>query len=734
MKQLVQNYKTGELRVEEVPVPALKPGGVLVRNIYSLISAGTEKAKVKLARKNLVAKAKERPEETRQVLKTLKREGLVNTYRKVMMRLEALIPLGYSSARIVIELGRRIDEFEVGERVACAGAGHAEVIFVPKNLCVRIPDKVGFDYAAFTTLGAIAMQGVRQAHLTLGESVVVIGLGVVGQLTIQIVKAAGCKVMGVDIDPWKAEIAKGLGIDTGVVKSEGNILREIKAFSSGREIDAVIITAETSSNDPVELAGRILRDRGRVIVVGAVRMNIPRKDYYEKELSLSLSRSYGPGRYDPIYEEKGIDYPIGYVRWTEKRNMEEFLRLVSERRINLRPLVTHRFKIEDSLQAYEIITRKRKEKFLGILLKYEGDKKQKSKISLKSVCSSKIKASRSLKKVNLGIVGAGSFAQNVLLPNLKKISSARFKGVATGTGINAKHVAKKFGFEYATTKAEDIINDPEINAVIIATRHNLHSRLAIKALEKNKAVFVEKPLSLCEEELREVIKTWEKSRGRLMVGFNRRFAPLIGKAKKFFSERRGPLAIVYRINAGHIPKSHWIQDPEEGGGRIIGELCHFVDLLGYLADTKPVRIHAESILDDRQNTVNNDTVNISLKFEDGSIGCISYLACGDSSFPKERIEVFGEDSVAVIDDFKKATFTRKGKTKKIKKMNQDKGYRGELEAYVEAVKDDKDMPIKFEEIVTTALVTFKILESLEKGAPVDIPELRTSIFEEPKEI
>jgi len=725
MKQLVQNYKTGELRIEEVPPPALKPGGVLVRNTYSLISTGTEKVKVELARKNLLAKAKERPEEARQVLKTVKKEGIISAYRKVMTRLGAPSPLGYSSAGIVIELGRGIDEFEVGERVACAGAGHAEVIFVPKNLCVRIPDKVEFDYAAFTTLGAIAIQGVRQAQLTLGETAAVIGLGVVGQLTVQIVKAAGCRVMGIDIDPWKTELAKGLGIDTGVVKSEGNILKEIKAFSGGREIDAVIITAQTSSNNPVELAGRILRDRGRVIVVGAVRMDIPRKDYYEKELSLSLSRSYGPGRYDPIYEEKGIDYPIGYVRWTEKRNMEEFLRLVSEGRINLKPLITHRFKIEDSLQAYEIITGKRKEKFLGILLKCDGDKKPKSKISRKTVNASKNKPCQPLKKVNLGVIGAGSFAQNVLLPTFKKIPSVRFKDVATGTGMNATYVAKKFGFEHATSKAEDIINDPEINAVIIATRHNLHSELAIKVLEKNKAVFVEKPLSLCEEELREVIKVWEKSRGKLMVGFNRRFAPLIEKAKKFFYERRRPLAIVYRINAGYIPKSHWIQDPEEGGGRIIGEVCHFVDLLGHLVDAEPVKIYAQSILDDREDTVNNDTLSISLKFNDGSIGCISYLACGDSSFPKERIEVFGEDSVALIDDFKKATFTRKGKTKKIKKMNQDKGYRGELEAFVEAVKDDKEMPIKFEEIVSATLVTFKILESLEKGVPIVIPDLKT---------
>jgi len=728
MKQLVQNYKTGELRVEEVPLPALKPGGVLVRNVFSLISTGTEKAKIELAEKNLLAKAKEKPEQARQVLETLKKEGIVNTYRKVIAKLEAPSPLGYSSAGIVIEVGREVDEFKAGERVACAGAGyavHAEIIFVPKNLCVKIPDGVGFDCAAFTTLGAIAMQGVRQAQLTLGETVVVIGLGVVGQLTVQIVKAAGCKVMGIDIDAWKAGLAKGLGIDTGVIRGEDDILKDIKSFSNGRGIDAVIITAGTSSNEPVELAGRILRDRGRVVVVGAVRMDIPRKNYYEKELSLSLSRSYGPGRYDSIYEEKGIDYPIGYVRWTEKRNMEEFLRLVNEGKVDLEPLITHRFKIEDALQAYEIITGKRKEKFLGILLKYEEDKEQKSKISLKPVESTKIKTRQSFREVNIGIIGAGSFAQNVLLPNLKKIPSAKFKGIATATGINAKHVAKKFSFKYATTKAEDIINDPEINAVIIATRHNLHSDLAIKALEGKKAVFIEKPLSLCEKELREVIKVWEENQGRLMVGFNRRFAPLIERAKNFFYKRKRPLAIVYRINAGYIPKNHWIQDPQEGGGRIIGEVCHFIDLVGYLIEAKPVKIYAQSILDDREDTVNNDTINISLSFGDGSIGSISYFACGDSSFPKERIEIFGEDSVAVIDDFKKATFTRKGKTKKIKKMSQDKGHRGELEAFVEAIKDGKEMPIKFEEIIITTLTTFKILESIEKGVPIAIPDLKT---------
>jgi len=723
MKQLIQNYKTGELRVEEVPLPALKPGGVLVRNVFSLISTGTEKAKIELARKNLLAKAKEKPEQARQVLETLKKEGIINTYRKVMTKLEAPSPLGYSSAGIVMEVGREVDEFKVGQRVACAGAGyavHAEVVFVPTNLCVKIPDGVGFDYAAFTTLGAIAMQGVRQAQLTLGENIVIIGLGAVGQLTIQMVKAAGCKVMGIDIDSWKVELAKKLGIDEGMVRDRDDILKEIRAFSGGRGIDAVIITAGTSSSDPVKLAGNILRDKGRVVVVGAVKVDIPRKDYYEKELSLSFSRSYGPGRYDPIYEEKGIDYPIGYVRWTEKRNMEEFLRLVSKRKVNLEPLITHRFKIEDALQAYEIITGKKKEKFLGILLKYEEDKEQRSKISLKAVDSSKVKSYPSLKRVNLGIIGAGNFAQNFLLPNLKKISSARFKGVATATGINARHVAKKFGFEYATTKAEDIINDPEVDAVIIATRHNLHSELAVKALEENKAVFVEKPLALCEEEVKNVIKAWEKSQGRLMVGFNRRFAPLVKKAKEFYQERRGPLAIIYRINAGYIPKNHWIQDLKEGGGRIIGEVCHFVDLLEYFVKVKPIKIYAQSILDDREDITNNDTINISLKFEDGSIGSLNYLACGDSSFPKERIEIFGEDSVGVIDDFKNATFTRKGKTKKIKRINQDKGHREELEAFVEAVKNSKEMPIKFEEIVTTTLVTFKILESLEKGVPIEI--------------
>lgn len=728
MKQLVQNYKTGELRVEEVPPPTLKPGGMLVRNIYSLISAGTEKAKIELARKNLLAKAKEKPEQARRVLETLKKEGILNTYRKVMTKLEAPSPLGYSSAGMVIEVGKGVDEFKVGERVACAGAGyavHAEVIFVPKNLCVKIPDEVGFDYAAFTTLGAIAMQGIRQAQLTLGENIVVIGLGVVGQLTIQIIKAAGCKVTGIDIDSWKVELAKKLGTDGGVVRGRDDIVKEIKVFSGGRGIDAVIITAGTSSSDPVELAGKILRDRGRVVVVGAVKMDIPRKNYYEKELSLSFSRSYGPGRYDPIYEEKGIDYPIGYVRWTEKRNMEEFLTLISERKVNLEPLITHRFKIEDALQAYEIITGKRKEKFLGILLKYEENKEQKSKISLKAVDTSKAKPHLFLKKVNLGIIGAGSFAQNFLLPNLKKISSARFKGVATATGINAKHVAKKFGFEYATTKAEDIINDPEVDAIIIATRHNLHSELTIKALEKNKAVFVEKPLSLSEEELKEVIKAWEKSQRRLMVGFNRRFAPLVEKAKEFYHKRRGPLAMIYRVNAGYIPKNHWIQDLKEGGGRIIGEVCHFVDLLEYFVNAKPTKIYAQSILDDREDITNNDTINISLKFEDSSIGSLSYLACGDSSFPKERIEIFGGDSVALIDDFKNATFSRGGKTKKIKRINEDKGHRKELEVFVEAVKSAKEMPIKFEEIVTTTLVTFKILESLEKGVPIEISELRT---------
>ena len=717
MKQVMQNYKTGELKVEEVPNPVLRPGGVLVRNAYSLISVGTEKTKVNLAQKSILGKAKARPDQVKLVVNNIKQEGLISTFKKAMNKLDTPISLGYSSAGVVLSVGEGSEEFEIGDRVACIGEGyasHSEVIFVPKNMCVKVTREVTLEQAAFTGIGAIALQGVRQAHLTLGERVAVIGLGLLGQLTVQILKANGCSVFAVDLEKDKVRLSKELGADIGAVSGKDDVEKLIEGFSQGYGVDAVIITAATLSNEPIELAGRISREKGRVVVVGAVKLDIPRKNYFEKEISLVISRAFGPGRYDKMFEEKGIDYPFGYVRWTARRNMEEFLELLKGGKVNVDKIMTHRFSIDEAPEAYEMIKANKKD-FLGILFKYEGDKELSSRINLVE------KKGREAKGViNIGFIGAGSFAQGYLLPNFKKIPGINFKGVATATGISSQSVARKFHFQYCTSDSSDILNDEEIHCVVIATRHNLHAKLAIEALRKNKVVFVEKPLALSEEELKEIIRTWTETQGRLMVGFNRRFSPFSQRAKEFFGNRTGPLVINYRVSAGPLPPDHWLHDPREGGGRIIGEVCHFVDLIQYLAGSDLVSVYAETAGRYNENIPPEDNVHIIAKLSDGSIGNISYSAIGDLSFPRERFEIFGEESVAVVDNFRKAIFVRKGKKSKMKKIGRDMGHKGEVMAFIEAVKAGSKMPIDFKEIVSTTLATFKIVDSIRKREPIMI--------------
>ncbi|MDI6780501.1 MAG: bi-domain-containing oxidoreductase [bacterium] len=714
MKQVAQTPK-GEISVENVPIPALKKGWVLVKNICSLISVGTERTIVESAKKNLLEKAMERPEQVKQVLENIKEEGIIGTYEKVKAKLEQPDPLGYSSAGIVVSVGEGVGNVKSGDRVACAGAGlanHAEYVCVPKNLCVKLPEGVSFEDASFTTLGAIAFQGVRQAQVSIGENIAVIGLGLLGQLTVQILKAAGCQVFGIDVDAQKVELAKELGADMIGVRGRDEIRNMAANFSQGYGVDGVIITASAATNDPIVLAGEICRDRGRVVVVGAVSMDVPRGNYYMKELSLTLSRSYGPGRYDSIYEEKGLDYPIGYVRWTEQRNMEEFLRLIAKKAINLEKLITHHVNIEDAVSAYEMLA-SGKEKVMGIILNYPAEiREEERKIFQERQDYGALNG-----EIGVGFIGAGSFAQGFLLPHFKK--AAKLKGVATATGLNAHAVAKRFGFQYCTTKAEDIFSDNQINVVGIATRHNLHASSVMDGIRHKKAVFVEKPLVLSMEELKQVVSLQQEMDGRVMVGFNRRFSPLTQSVKEFFGHKTSKLIIHYRINAGFIPKNSWVQDPDEGGGRIIGEVCHFVDLLQYLIGSEPDTIYAVS-LPIEGSVVANDNLAITITFKDGSVGMISYIACGDSSFPKERIEIFGERSVAVIDNFEKAVLVRNGKTKEIQLKRVDKGHRKEVLDFIKAVKDGKRMPIEFGEIVMATFTTFKIIESLVKREPIKI--------------
>jgi len=709
MKQVIQNFRSGVLKVDEVPETICRNGGILVSNAASLISAGTEKMTIDLAQKSLVGKAKERPDLVKQVMGKFRRDGLMATLRTVRAKLDTPLALGYSCAGVVREVGRGAEEFQVGDRVACAGmnyASHAETVFVPKNLAVKIPDAVSFDEAAFVTLGAIALQGVRTAEAKLGDAVAVIGLGLLGQLTVQILKAAGCRVFGIDLDAGKVKLARSFGCDAGAQRNDDveTAVRQFTSQSPGCSgVDAVIITAAANTNDPIELAGLIARDRAIVSMVGAVPMDIPRKVYYEKELQLRLSRSYGPGRYDAQYEERGIDYPIGYVRWTERRNMQEFLRLLASKAVGLDRLITHRFAIDQAEQAYQMIAGKTQQSYLGILLTYAQ--------SLNGAGASLIslKATQKTGDIRLGVIGAGNFAKSVLLPRLAKLNGVSLCGLATATGRTAKAVGEQFGFGFCSTDYRELLTSEEINTVLIATRHDTHAAMAVEALRAGKTVYVEKPLAISENGLSDVISAVEQTNGRVFVGFNRRFSSLSIELKEFFSGA-GAMAITYRINAGEIPKESWIQQ-DEGGGRILGEVCHFIDYLQFLTGAEPVEVFAY------QNSSGPDTLSILIKFSDGSAGNINYFATGDRGFPKERVEVYGGERTAVLDDFRQLEMWRNGKRKVSKRMAQDKGFDQELAAFAKSVSSGIEMPIAWNSLVMTTLAALRIEDSLRSGNP-----------------
>lgn len=708
MKQVLQNFRSGELKVDEVPESIVRGGGVLVRTARSLVSAGTEKMAVELAQKSLVGKAKERPDLVRQVIGKIRRDGFLSTFRAVQARLDTPLALGYSAAGTVRETGRGAEEFRAGDRVACAGmnyASHAETIFVPTNLAVKIPEGVGFDEAAFVTLGAIALQGVRTSEAKLGETVAVIGLGLLGQLTIQILKAAGCRVIGIDLDAEKTELARRHGADMAVLRGD-DVETAVAQFTDGYGVDAVIIAAAAESNDPVELAGAIARDRAIVSMVGAVGMNVPRKVYYEKELQLRLSRSYGPGRYDAQYEEGGVDYPIGYVRWTERRNMGEFLRLVAAKSVALDHLITHRIPIAEAGRAYDIITGKNREPYLGILLTYDDNTSGSSRVV-------NLDAGRRAKAVDgalrLGVIGAGNFAKSVLLPRLAKMRDVRLEAVATATGRNAKAVGEQYGFRTCTTDYREVINRSEIDAVLIATRHDSHAAMTVEALEAGKTVYVEKPLALDREGLDLAAKAVADTGGRVMVGFNRRFSSLSRAMGEAFAGV-GPLAIVYRVNAGEAPRESWIQG-REGGGRILGEVCHFLDYLQFLTRADPVEVYAAQTGD------SPDTVAITVRMSDGSVGNINYFATGDRGVAKERIEVYGGGRTGVIDDFRALEIYSNGRRRLTKRIAQDKGFDEMLKAFASAARNRTEMPIAWRSIVMTTAATLAIVDSIARGGP-----------------
>lgn len=715
MKQIVLSYKTGNIKFIEPPIPASKQGYVLIKNVNSFVSAGTEKLMIDLAKKNLLEKARARPDLVKRVIDKAKTEGILEAYKQTMNRLDDLAPLGYSCAGDVIEVGDGVKEFKVGDRVACFGSGfasHAEIIAVPKNLCVKIPEGTDYESASLAGIGAIALHGIRLANPTVGEKVVVIGLGLLGQISVQILKASGCRVFGTDIDEEKISLANEFGLDGGIGSGQ-DVKGAVEDFTDGKGVDAVIITASTSSNEPIELASEISREKGRIVAVGLVGLEIPRRTFFEKELDFIVSRGAGPGIFDKNFEVKGKDYPMPYVRWTEQRNMEAFLDLVAQGKIKLDKIITHKFDINEAMKAYEMIMGKTDEKYIGIVLSYgESDRTIERKITLE-----KKTTELSEDKINVGLIGAGLFAKTTLLPQISKMP-VNLRGVSTATGTTGRHVGDKFGFEYCTTDYRDIFNDDSINAVIIATRHNLHARLAVEALEKGKNVFVEKPLAITEEELKEVYSAWKKSQGQLMVGFNRRFSPLCVKAKEWLG-KNGPYVINYRINAGYVEKDNWIHD-ELGGGRIIGEVCHFVDLIQYFTGSIPVKVYADSISGNTGKYLSEDNIAVNIKLKDGSVGNITYAACGDKAFPKEKIEIFGNGAVCVIDNFKELYFTKDGKKKRKKNFGIKWGHKEEFEAFFNAVKEGKEIPADFESYLYTTLTTFRIVQSLKEGKTLGV--------------
>lgn len=732
MKQVLQQVSGGEIEVVDVPAPKLLAGCVLVRTAASLVSVGTERASSEFARKNLLQKARMRPDLVREVWNKVRRDGIASTVAAVRSRMDQPSAPGYSSAGTVVAVGDGVTDIQPGDLVACAGAGHAvhaEIACIPRLLLARIPSdsNVSLERAAATTVGAVALHGVRTAAVQLGDIVGVIGLGLLGQLTVQILKAAGCRVVGMDIDRERADLALRLGADAASVSATA-FADECMQMSSGRGADAVLITAQTPSSDPVNLAAEVARDRAIITAVGTVGMSLERRTFYEKELDFRVSRSYGPGRYDAAYEQKGVDYPIGYVRWTETRNMEAFLRLLADGRVDVGALITHRFSINDAQSAYALITGASREKFLGVLITYPEVVVEAAPV----IAVSEHIAIRPVaaKSVAIGLLGAGNFATSTLLPAIKRVGEGSLVGVCAANGSHSQPMAKKFGFQYSAADEETIMNDATINTVVVATRHNLHARQVIAAVKAGKHIFCEKPLCLNEDELRDIVRVCEDRQDRqssggplLMVGFNRRFAPLALRLKTFLREIHEPMALHYRVNAGFIPADHWLNDPEQGGGRIIGEVCHFVDFLSFLVGAAPVEVEVHSVVN--TGKYSNDNVISSVRFADGSQGTISYLANGDKSYSKERIEVFGGGAVAVLEDFRRLETVSQGRKQVFRSLlRQDKGHRGEWKAFVEAVQTGGNSPLALAEIATTMLATFALEESRSTGRPIQVEPFR----------
>jgi predicted dehydrogenase/threonine dehydrogenase-like Zn-dependent dehydrogenase len=717
MKQVLQYLNNGRTEVVDAPCPAVKPGHVLVQTRLSLISAGTERMLLEFGKANLLAKARQQPDKVRQVLDKIATDGLFDTIDAVRSKLDQPIPMGYCNVGTVLEVGKGVTEFTVGDRVVSNGS-HAEVVCVPKNLCARIPENVDDETAALTVIGAIALQGIRLAQPTLGEAFVVSGLGLVGLMTVQLLRAHGCRVLGADFSPERLRLAEQFGAETVDLSAGKDPITAATAFSRGRGVDGVIITAATSSNEPMHQAATMCRKRGRIVLVGVVGLELSRADFYEKELTFQVSCSYGPGRYDADYEQRGRDYPLGFVRWTEQRNFEAVLDMMAAGQVDGNPIISHRYPLHDAAQAYEMLGGK--QSGLGVVLEYPQSSGEGEAITARTVrlTEASIEKRESAAKTagatpSIGFLGAGGFSSKVLIPAFRK-AGARLQIVASAGGLTGLHAARKFGFAEASTDPKQVLENESVDTVVVATRHDTHAEFVCQALEAGKHVFVEKPLALNEAELGRIAQLYEGMQQSgagplLMVGFNRRFAPQVRKTAELLASLDEPKAFVLTVNAGAIPADHWVQDDAVGGGRIIGEGCHFIDLLRFLCGSPIIGIQATRIGKAPGVAVRDDKMTFTLTFADGSFGTVHYLANGHRAFPKERLEVFCAGRVIQLDNFRKL---RAYGWKSFKKMNlwrQDKGHAAEVQAFCTAIRDGLPAPISFAELVEVTRTSFNIV-------------------------
>ena len=707
MKQLLQNLKSGQIKLTKVPSPKVIAGNLLIHTQSSLISRGTERMLLEFGTAGYFEKAKSQPDKVRQVLDKIKTDGLFTTFKSIKSKLEQPLPVGYSNIGVVKEFGLGVSRFQLGDRVVSNGH-HAEVICAPKNLCAKVPDNVADEEAAFTVPAAIALQGIRLANPTLGETFVVTGLGLIGLLTVQLLKAQGCRVLGIDFDESKLKLARSLGIAICDLSKKEDPVEAGFTFSRNLGVDGVIITASTKSSDPVHQAAQMCRKRGRIILVGVTGLELRRDDFYSKELSFQVSCSYGPGRYDQNYEEKGHDYPLGFVRWTAQRNFEAVLDMMSDGKLDVTSLITHRFPFQEAEKAYDVLLKDKSA--IGILFEYDEKgvkRKEEGRETTIEIASSESVSSVPGSPV-VGCIGAGNFAGRILFPPLKK-TPARLKMVADLDPITSSHSAKKYGFEYSGVDYKKILDDPDINTIFIATRHDSHAKLVVESLEAGKNVYVEKPLALTLDELDKIQSSiFNNQSSILMVGYNRRFAPHIARIKTLLDARRQPKSFIITVNAGAIPADHWTQDPELGGGRIIGEACHFIDLMRFLSGSPINEWSAQGMGYDTLK----DKVTINLSFKDGSFGSIHYLANGSKRFPKERIEVFCGGGIIQLDNFRKMKGYSWPGLKKMNLSRQDKGHEAEVDAFVKAVKNGKPSPIPFEELIEVSRRTIEIANIL----------------------